>query len=475
MTAPSRSLDPRKNSLADLLRALPLEQRMKEIAKLSDQQAMELLTTWRGFWARPSQLLPGTPGAEIQTSDWRYWIAKAGRGWGKTKVGSETVREWAEDPKARILLVGPTTSDVRGIMVEGPSGLLSCYPPGKAPLYNSSKSLILFPSGAVGITRTAEEPERLRGPQFTKFWVDELCAMQYAEEMWEQLSMGFRLKTKSLQGLITTTPKPIDIFKKLLVHPKTVITGGSSYENRTNLADAWYEDVIVPYLGTRLGRQEIFAELLDDVEGALWNYELINRARVTMDKVPRMARIVVAIDPSTTSKEKSDECGIGVAGLGVDGHLYVFADYSLKGTPLDWGKKALWAWGWWRGDKLVAETNNGGDLVEANLRGIAASQGVNPAAIPYRSVHASRGKEIRAEPAVALYERGIVHHVIGDHVGSDLKLLEDQMCSWVPGLKGQKSPDRMDWLVWALFDLMIQPAEMKASVSYHAPQVISRY
>lgn len=433
------------------------------INSLTDREAYDLQYEWRGFWARPSQLLPGTAGAAIDRSDWRYWIPKAGRGWGKTRVGAETCREWANDPGARILLVGATTSDVREVMIEGPSGLLSCYPPHERPIYNPSRHLITFPSGAIGMTRSADEPERLRGPQFTKFWVDELCAWSYVEQAWQQLAMGFRLKSAALQGLITTTPKPIDLFKQLLKHPKSVVTHGTSHENKANLAEDWYKDVISPYEGTRIGRQEIYGEVLDDTEGALWTRDMIEACRVDSAKVPEIVRIVVAVDPATTAKKTSDMTGIGVVGLGRDGHCYVYADYTLKATVGDWVRKVCWAWGAWKADRIVAEGNNGGDLVEHAIRGVSPL-------IPYRSVHASRGKMMRAEPVAALYEQRKVHHIIG----RDLKDLEEQMVSWVPGVT-EKSPDRIDWLVWAIYDLVLQPAEQHATAIYEDRVQISPY
>jgi phage terminase large subunit-like protein len=305
---------------------------------------------------------------------------------------------------------------------------------------------------------SADEPERIRGKQFRKFWFDELAACQYAQEAWDQVMFGFRLPDAELQGLITTTPKPIDVIKKLIANPRTVVTRGSSDENRANLSPDFIADVIDPYRGTRLGRQEIDAEILEDVPGALWTRAMMEACRV--DSAPQyFVRIVVAIDPAVTSNADSDETGIGVVGLAQNGHAYVLQDLSLRGSPAEWAKVAIMALIKWGGDRIVAEVNNGGDLVAANIYG-------QNAAVPVRAVRASRGKFTRAEPAAALYERGLVHHA------GRFPLLEDQLCGWSP-LGGQKSPDRMDWLVWALYDLILQPAEEVFQAHYDSGYSIS--
>lgn len=330
---------------------------------------------------------------------------------------------WAKDPGARILMIAPTAADVREVMIEGPSGLLQCFPPNERPVYNSSRHLVSFPSGAVGITRSADEPERLRGPQFTKFWADEICAWKYVDEAWTQLSFGFRLKTARLQGIITTTPKPLKRLKTILKDPGTVLTRGSSYENQANISEQFYTEVIAAYEGTRIGRQEINAEILEDTEGALWTRQLIEANRVPA--VPHdvtLIRIVVAIDPAMSAKPGSNETGIIAAGLGTNGHVYVIEDGSLSDTPGRWALAALGMYGRLKADRVVAEVNNGGDLVEANLRAQVMARGFDGNLLPYRSVRASRGKAMRAEPVAALYERGRVHHV-----GAYPKL-EDQMC-----------------------------------------------
>ena len=425
---------PGKSSLAESLALLPDSHRQQILQNLSEPEASLLLHDWRGFWARPNQIQP--PG------DWLFWVLKAGRGFGKTRVGAETVREWAEDPTERILLVAPVASDVRETMIEGPSGLMQCYPPGRRPEYNPSRHLITFPSGAIGITRSADEPERLRGPQFTKFWADEICSWRFIEDAWAQIMFGFRLPTKRLRGVITSTPKPIKTFIEILANPATVVTSASSYENRANLSQTYYQQVIAPYEGTRLGRQEILGEVLDDVPGALWKRGMIDATRIRWDSIrwDLLTRIVVAIDPAVSSGESSDETGIVCAALTNSGHCIVLDDLTCKETPFGWARLAVSLLFSRCGDRIVGERNNGGDLVESNLRA------VNPN-VPYRSVWASRGKAVRAEPVAALYEQGRVHHA------GSLGKLEDEMCAFVPGMPAKPSPNRMDALVWAITEL----------------------
>lgn len=440
LAALSRSLSlPPNGSLADYVLSLPAKTREAIIRELPEPDAAAIEYDWRGFWARPSQLQP--PGA------WTYWLVQAGRGFGKTRTGAETVREWASHPlPAPIHLVAPTASDIRKVMVEGMSGLLSCYPPGEAPIYEPSLGhKLTWPNGNVAYCFSADEPERLRGPQCCRFWADELAAWRFAQEAWDNLIFGFRIG-ENLRGVITTTPKPIDLIRELRKDPATVITHGSTYENRNWLAKEFYASVIRKYEGTRLGRQELMAELLEDIPGALWTRALIDKARVQLSDVPALVRVVIAIDPAVTAGENSDETGIGAAGVDRRGHIYVLEDISQRSSPHTWAREACKLFLKWKADRMVAEVNNGGDLVEANLRAI------HPA-IPYRAVRASRGKMVRAEPAAALYEQGRVHHVRE----ADLALLEDQLCSWVPGQQ-MKSPDRMDWLVWAITDLVITPA-----------------
>lgn len=413
-----------------------------------------MLHDWRGMWARPSQLLPGTPRAAIARKDWLFWIIQAGRGFGKTRTGAETVREWAANSRERILMIAPTAADVRDVMIEGESGLLACYPQDQRPVYEPSKHLVHFPSGALGITRSAEEPERLRGPQFTKFWGDEFCAWKFAKQAYDQIMFGFRVKTSDLRGVFTTTPKPIKPFKDLIADPNSVITRGSSYENRSNINEIFYRKVIAPYEGTRLGRQEIEAEILEDTPGALWTSALITQHRVNRSEVHwnLVVRVVVAVDPGVSTSDESDETGIIVAALVRSGHVLVLDDLSMKDVPIAWAKAAtsVLRHPQWPADRIIGEVNNGGDLVEANIR--VAEPGA-----PFSKVWASRGKMVRAEPVATAYERGLVHHV------GVFQQLEEEMTTYVPG---NKSPNRMDALVYAITELLFpQPVEQRVQIA----------
>lgn len=440
-------------SKIELLASLSAEERAEALEGFSDDEVEKLLWDWRAN-ARPNQILPD--------GDWLFWLLLAGRGFGKTRTGAEGVREWAENPHERILMIAPTAADVRDVMIEGPSGLMSCYPPNQKPVYLPTRHLVLFPSGAIGITRSADEPERLRGPQFTKFWADELCAWRFVKEAWDQIMFGFRLPGKKLQGLITTTPKPIQVLKDIIAETSTVVTRGSSYDNSVNLSETYYRKVIKPYEGTRLGRQEINAEILDDVPGALWKRDLIEATRLNSitDVIwERLIRIVVAIDPAVTANEGSDETGIIVAGLAISGHVVIIDDLSLKDTPLAWAKVAVKAYDDRKADRIVGEKNKGGLLVQGIINAVAPSAA-------FRSVTATRGKAMRAEPAAALYEQRRVHHV------GCFPELEDQMCNYVPGVS-TGSPDRLDALVWALYDLVIEPEQMVMSQQFMEPVEIS--
>lgn len=430
------------------------------LSTLSQDEADSILYDWR-WTARANQLQPGTPGASNPRKDWVFWLLLAGRGFGKTRVGAETVREWAEDPKARILMIAPTAADVRDVMIEGPSGLMQCYPSYNRPVYFPTKKIVMFPSGAIGITRAASEPERLRGPQFTKFWADELCAWDYPQEAWDQIMFGFRVITPELRGVITTTPKPIKTLKALIADANTTITKGSSYDNRTNISETYYQKVIQPYEGTRLGRQEINAEVLDDVPGALWTRQGIDATRIQWNDVrmDRLVRIVIAIDPAVSHNPDSDETGIVVAALTDTGHVLIMADLSCKESAAGWARIALAAYYSRRADCIVGEVNNGGDLVAANI--YAQAPNAN-----FRAVRASRGKYIRAEPVAGLYERGRIHHV------GAFELLEDQMCGWTPQ-GNEDSPDRMDALVWAVTELLIDEEDQVQTHQIGRPYEIS--
>jgi phage terminase large subunit-like protein len=344
------------------------------------------------------------------------------------------VRVWAKDYEL-VNLIGATADDARDIMIEGESGILAICPPSERPVYKKSDRRLDWPSGAKSLIFTADEPDRLRGKQHEKLWADELCAWRYVSESWSQAMFGLRLGANP-QAVVTTTPRPIKQLKDLLKDPATVVTRGSTYDNRLNLAAAFFSQITARYENTRMGRQELYAEVLEDIEGALWKNALIDQHRVTV--APDFRLVVVAIDPAVSANKNSDETGIVGAGLGYDNHHYVLSDVSGIYTPLEWAKKAIFQYETLKADAIVAEVNNGGDLVEANLRAVGFTGRVI-------KVHASRGKATRAEPIVGLYEQGKVHHV------GSLPGLETQMTTWAP--KEDDSPDRVDAMVWALTEL----------------------
>lgn len=381
--------------------------------------------------ARPGQLPPADP--------WSIWLVKAGRGWGKTRVGAEWVRSMAQ-PGARIALVGPTAADVRDVMIEGESGLLSVCEPNNRPVYEPSKRRVTWPNGAMATAYSAEEPDRLRGPQHTHAWCDEVAAWA-RPEAWDMLMMGLRLGEHP-QVVATTTPKSVPIMGAIQGSPGVIVTRGRTLDNAGNLAPSFLTGLMARYEGTRLGRQELEGEDLDDNPDALWQREGLDLRRVR--EAPELVRVVVAIDPAATSKDSSDETGIVVAGLGADGRGYVLADRSGRFKPDAWARRAVEAYHEWQADRIIAEGNQGGEMVEHVL-------GTVERGLPIRIVHATRGKVTRAEPIAALYEQGRV-----SHVGS-LPQLEDQLCTWTPGAS---SPDRLDALVWALTELMLGRGEL---------------
>lgn len=439
-------------SLIELLGQLPEQERIEYFASLTAAEALAIEYSWKAN-ARSNQRLP--PGL------WVLWVILAGRGFGKTRTGAETVREWVNRGYKRIHLVGATASDARDVMVQGESGLMSVFPPHQRPLYEPSKRLVTFHTGAVAVTFSADEPERLRGPQCEAFWADELAAWRFLQDAWDNLMFGFRLGSDP-RGVVTTTPKPLKLLKEIIGDPNTIVTRGSSYENRSNLAPAFFQAIVRKYEGTRIGRQELLAEILEDVQGALWTRKLIEDTRVGFMHQPQMRRVVVGVDPAVTAHEGSDETGIVAVGLGVDGHVYVLDDASLRGTPLEWARAAIGLYKKWEADRIVGEVNMGGDLVGANIYSADPS-------VPFRAVRATRGKMVRAEPVSALYERGRVHHV-----GKAFELLEDQMSGYVPGLVS-KSPDRMDALVWAITELLFDVDQTQSYQSLVMPVSISRF
>ena len=380
----------------------------------------------------------------------------AGRGFGKTRAGAEFVRVMVKKKRARrIALVAPTALDARSVMVEGESGLLSIGPPHERPSYEPSLHRLTWTNGAVATLFSADEPNRLRGPQHDLAWCDELAAWRYPAA-WDMLMFGLRLG-QDPRVVVTTTPRPTKLIRELLADPKVVVTRGRTEDNRDHLAPAFLEQIVRRYEGTRLGRQELDGELLDDMPGALWTHGLIDTARVT--EAPDLTRIVVAIDPAVSAHEGSDETGIVVAGRDAAGHGYVLADASGHYAPAEWARKAVALYVEHRADRIVAEVNNGGDMVGATLRVVDPN-------VPFAALHASRGKVARAEPVAALYEQGRVHHL------GALPLLEDQMCAFTPrahgdGIPAGGSPDRVDALVWALTDLLLAPSPGAGIAEYY--------
>lgn len=426
---------------------MPPEQQqelLKAIDRLDDEEAILLEFDWE-FWARENQLPP--------EGDWSYWMILAGRGFGKTRTGAEWVRSQVAAGRERIALVGPTAADVRDVMIEGESGLLAISPPWERPLFQPSKRRLVWPNGAMAFLYSAEEPERLRGPQHDAAWADELAAWKYVQETWDQLQFGLRLGDRP-QAVITTTPKPIPLVRQLVADPDCRLSRGSTYDNKANLAPTFVSKIIKRYEGTKLGQQELHAEVLDDVPGALWPYETLLQARVQSH--PDLRRVVVAVDPSgSDGEDEGDQQGIVVAGLGVDGRAYVLADWTCKLSPAGWGQRAVAAFDKFKGDRIVAEKNYGGDMVRFVIQTARKT-------VPVELVSASRGKVVRAEPVAALYEQGRVSHVVpaededGRAIDNPLAEMEEEMrLTGSTGYLGVGSPNRMDALVWALTDLML--------------------
>ncbi len=461
------------------------------VDRVSDQEFADLRSKWH-FWARPNQIAP--------LGDWTFWLLLAGRGFGKTRTGAEWVNERVQKGiSKRIALVGPTAADVRKVMVEGESGLLAISPPWNRPTFEPSKLQVTWPNGAIAQLFSAEEPERLRGPQCDTFWADELAAWKKLQETWDMLQFGFRLGHDP-RGVITTTPKPLPIVRSQVADDRdlpeakrgqnwtgqTVVTRGSTYENKANLAPKFFQQVVTKYEGTRLGRQELEAHILDDMPGALWQRTNIDANRISaitlppiykeegvipgldvgledievlrgaakaiLERVPEdLTRIVVAVDPNVSNNEGSDEIGITVAGKGMSGRGYVLADCSMRGSPNEWASAAVIAHDIFGADRIIGEANQGGNMVEYTIVTAAKSlkeQGLRSSDfVGVTLVHATRGKVTRAEPASALYEQNKITHV-GTH-----KTLEDQMCLFTTDFDRKAmgySPDRVDSLVWGL-------------------------
>jgi phage terminase large subunit-like protein len=417
------------------LRAMPMAPRKALLAQLSPQELAYLLYDWR-FWARPEQVPP--------EQDWQLWIIMAGRGFGKTRAGSEWVRSIAEvNPQARIALVAATYAEGRAVMVEGEAGLLAIAPPKQRPVYEPSLRRLRWPNGARATLYSAEDAEGLRGPQHSHGWCDELAKWPQAESTWMNLELGLRLG-EAPQVCITTTPRPVPLLKQLLLRKAAIVTRGRTADNAANLPRSFLRNVKAHYDGTYLGRQELEGELIDDLPGALWTRALLARCHVR--HAPPLVRVVVGVDPPVSSGDKADACGIVACGVDADGKAYVLADMSVQGaSPDGWARAVARCSAAVSADKVVAECNNGGELVSAVLHQVAP-------ALPVTLVRAAHGKVARAEPIAALYEQGKVFHA------GHFPQLEDELCGLGVGGAYQgpgRSPDRADALVWALTTLML--------------------
>ena len=429
------------------------KEQIEFLGGLSDQ-AIRGLPYLFEFWALPHQLPP--------KDDWKTWVVLGGRGAGKTRAGAEWVRSMVEGSgpedegkAARVALVGETFDQARDVMVFGDSGIIACSPPDRCPVWEAGRRRLVWPNGAQAQVYSAHDFEGLRGPQFDAAWVDELAKWPKAEEAWDMLQFTLRLG-ENPQQVVTTTPRNVPVLKRILASESTVMTHAPTKANRANLAPSFLDEIDARFGGTRKGRQEIEGILIEDVEGALWTREMLECARC--DEAGRLDRIVVAVDPPVSSRADADECGIVVAGVRFgetkrDWEAVVLEDASLAGaTSARWARAVLDAVERHGADRIVAEVNQGGDLVADVITQIDPS-------VPIKKVHASRGKVARAEPVAALYEQERVRHVRG------LAKLEEQMGMMArDGYGGRGSPDRVDALVWALTELMIRPVAVRPGV-----------
>ena len=416
------------------------------LGELSNDDVEALRFDWP-VWSRFKQRPPVT--------DWRTWLLLGGRGAGKTRTGAEWIKgialadpHFAGDAAGRIALVGQSYDDARDVMVEGESGILAVHKRGDRPQWLSSRRELVWPNGVVGKVFSSADPDSLRGSQFGAAWCDELCKWNAPQKTWDMLQFGLRLGASPRQ-VVTTTPKPMALLNRLLNDPATIAVRSATQENNANLAKGFLQYVTGIYGGTRLGRQELDGEILEVSEDALWKRDALEAQRVA--ETPEMTRIVIAVDPpaSSGSRSKSAACGIIAVGLGQDNKAYVLADKTIeRATPNQWAMEVIELYHTLEADLIVAEVNQGGEMVSSVMHSTDAS-------VPVRSVHANRGKWVRAEPVALLYERALVHHA------GTFPELEDQMCRLGPDGKADgMSPDRVDALVWAITELkLIRRAE----------------
>ena len=442
-------------SIAEQIQTLPPEQQEAWLKSLSDAELKDVYRLNWWYIGRPEQHEP--------KGDWNIWLILSGRGWGKTRTGGEWLaKRVLEEPATpdgtptQWAIIAPKFADTKNVCVEGPSGFLKALThrglvADRDYIYNKSSYKILFKSGQVIHMFGADSPDSGRGLNLSGAWLDELAMWQYPYETWtEGLAPALRIGSRP-RVVVTTTPKPIKLLRDWVKRTDSSVhvTKGSTFENSSNLSETALIELKARYEGTRTGRQELYGELLESAEGALWTRQWIEDCRITKDEMPPLIRVVTAIDPAVTSGEESDETGIVTAGMSADGRFFVLADDTLKATPNEWAKKAVSAYKEHKADRIVAEANNGGDMIINLLHQVDRF-------VPTTKVHATRGKQLRAEPISALYEQYRVHHV------GAFPLLEDQMVMWTP--ESKDSPDRLDALVWALTEL----SEGSAAISFLA-------
>lgn len=434
--------------MAERVAALPQAERDAIFAGMSDAELAALEHDWR-FWGRPAQIAPD--------GDWSTWLALAGRGFGKTEMGARWITERVENGANMIALVAETQKDLEEVMVPR---IVNVSRPNAVPQVRYKPVRLVWPNGAMAYGYNGTEPDQLRGPEFDTAWVDELAKYRQATALWDMLQ--FTMRKADPRVFVSTTPRPIPVLRSIMKDKRTVVTRGSTMDNRSNLPETFLKTIIDKYAGTRLGRQELNAEILEDVPGALWTREMFDKTRVrgswdgqriitTDGRQIEMQRIVVGVDPSGSKgddPEKADDIGIVIAGKGVDGRGYVLADMSCNMSPAGWGRRAVDAYRRFRADNIVAEVNFGGEMVRFVIQS-------SDAMVPVKVVHASRGKVVRAEPIASLYEQGKVSHLTDPDTNS-LELVEDQACQMTGnGYVGDGSPDRVDAKVWALSELML--------------------
>jgi phage terminase large subunit-like protein len=413
---------------------------------LPDAGIHALLADWE-LWARPDQM---PPAATLSGAPWHTWLLMGGRGAGKTRAGAEWVRglalgrpPFADAPVGRIALLGESLSDLREVMVEGVSGILAVHPPGERPAWEPSRRRLQWPNGAVAQGFSADDPESLRGPQFGAAWLDELAKWKRAEAAFDMLQFGLRLGVRPRQ-MVTTTPRPTALLRRLMGDPRSAVTRAGTRANAFHLAPSFLSEVIARYGGTRLGRQELDGEVIEDRPDALWTRAAIEAAREP--SAPPLARVVVAVDPPASARAGADACGLVAAGIDAAGLVHVLADESAAGLrPAQWAARAVALFRRLQADQMVVEVNQGGDMVRAVLAEVDPD-------VPVTEVRATRGKYLRAEPVAALYEQGRVRHA------GAFPLLEDEMADFgTDGLSSGRSPDRLDALVWAVTALSLGP------------------